>query len=68
MQILGELASLGSIPGIAWVLRCVIRDVLDYRSKQADRALKQQVIQRIPDDQVASTLPELGPDSGQAPE
>ncbi|MFB7786805.1 hypothetical protein ACFC1D_29365 [Streptomyces vinaceus] len=64
MQILGELASLGSLPGVAWVLRCIIRDILDHRNKRADRELKQQMIQRIPDDQVASVFLELGAEPG----
>lgn len=68
MQILGELASVGSLPGVAWVLRCVIRDILDYRNKRADRELKQQMIQRIPDDQVASVFLELGAEPGAAQE
>ena len=68
MQILGELASLGSLPVVAWVLRCVIRDILDYRNKRADRELKRQVIQRIPDDQVASVFRELTAESGEVQE
>ncbi|BFO13929.1 hypothetical protein SHKM778_03170 [Streptomyces sp. KM77-8] len=64
MQILGELASLGSLPGVAWVLRCIIRDILDHRSKRADRELRQQMLQRIPDDQVASVFRELGAEPG----
>lgn len=68
MQILGELASLGSLPGVAWVLRCVIRDILDHRNKRADRELKKQIIQRIPDDQVASVFRELGAGAGEAQE
>lgn len=53
---------------MAWVLRCVIRDILDYRNKRADRELKQQMIQRIPDDQVASVFLELGAEPGAAQE
>ncbi|GGZ13789.1 hypothetical protein ACFW08_26195 [Streptomyces sp. NPDC058960] len=68
MQILGELASVGSLPGVAWVLRCIIRDILDYRSKRAEFELKQQMIQRIPDDQVASVFRELGAEPGAAQE
>ncbi|MEV0904976.1 hypothetical protein [Streptomyces hokutonensis] len=68
MQILGELASVGSLPGVAWVLRCIIRDILDYRSKRAEFELKQQMIQRIPDDQVASVFRELGAKPGAAQE
>jgi hypothetical protein len=68
VQILGELASLGSLPVVAWVLRCVIRDILDYRNKRADRELKRQVIQRIPDDQVASVFRELTAESGEVQE
>ncbi|MFD8256785.1 hypothetical protein [Streptomyces werraensis] len=66
MQFLGELASLGFVPGVAWVLRCVIRDILDHRNKRADRELKQQILQRIPDDQVASIFRELGAEPGAA--
>lgn len=68
MQILGELASVGSLPGVAWVLRCIIRDILDYRSKRAEFELKQQMIQRIPDDQVASVIRELSAEPGAAQE
>ncbi|MET7735531.1 hypothetical protein ABZT02_29815 [Streptomyces sp. NPDC005402] len=68
MQILGELASVGSLPGVAWVLRCIIRDILDYRSKRAEFELKRQMIQRIPDDQVASVIRELGAEPGAAQE
>ncbi|MFE2924615.1 hypothetical protein [Streptomyces goshikiensis] len=64
MQILGELASLGWLPGVTWVLRCIIRDILDHRNKRADRELKQQIIQRIPDGQVASVFLELGTEPG----
>ncbi len=68
MKFLGELASLGYLPGVAWVLRCVIRDILDFRNKRADRELKRQMIQRIPDDQVASIFRELGADEGSVQE
>ncbi|MEV6739476.1 hypothetical protein AB0N14_22090 [Streptomyces sp. NPDC051104] len=68
MQILGELASLGSLPGVVWVLRCIIRDILDYRNKREERELKRQIIQRIPDDQMASVFRELGAEPGAAQE
>lgn len=68
MQILGDLASLGAIPGVGWVLRCIIRDILDHKHKRETLALKRQLLQRIPDDQVASVLSELGVEQRQVAE
>ena len=52
MQILGELASLGAVSSAAWAVRNIIRDVLDYRWKQA-------VLRRTPDNQLAKVVAAL---------
>ncbi len=52
MRILGELASLGVIPPVAWALRHIVRDVLDYKWKR-------ELLQRTPDGQVPNLVREL---------
>lgn len=66
MQNLGELASLGFFPALAWMVRHIVRDILDYRKQRADRELKRQMLQRVPDDQVASVIRESSTDPGAA--
>ena len=52
MQILGWLVSVGVIPGVAWPLRFVVRDVLEHRWKMA-------VLRRTPKDQVSAVVTAL---------
>jgi hypothetical protein len=50
---LGELASLGSLPSVAFVVRLVVRDILDYKWKR-------EVLRHTPNDQMARVIRELG--------
>ena len=52
MRILGELVSLGGISAIAWMVRNVIRDVLDHRWKVA-------VLRRCSDEQLPDVVRDL---------
>ncbi len=52
MRILGGLASLGGLPALAWVVRCIVRDFLAYRWELA-------VLRRAKDDQVIGVVEAL---------
>ena len=49
MRFLGDLSSLGGIPAAAWVVRCIVRDILNYRWNRA-------VLRRTSEDQVANVI------------
>jgi hypothetical protein len=56
VQILGELVPLVcALSSVAWTVRCIIRDVLDYRYKR-------EVLRRTPDDQVVKVVRRLDAD------
>lgn len=56
MQILGELVPLVcALSPVVWTVRCIIRDVLDYRYKR-------ELLRRTPDDQVVEVVRRLDAD------